>query len=39
MPETGDLGRFFVCLFVCLGLEGARGGVVLVSLMGHFSYF
>ena len=36
MPETGDLGRFF---FVCLGLERARGGVVLVSLMGHFSYF
>ena len=39
MPETGDLGRFF---FVCLGLWGGgerEGVVVLVSLMGHFSYF
>lgn len=27
MPETGDLGRFFfVCLFVCLGLEVVKGG-------------
>ena len=27
MPETGDLGRFFVCLFVCLfGVGGSERG-------------